>query len=714
MIRFRYIAALCMLCRFAYAGGPALSNAHASVYIDTTTGTVTYRFGSGQVLEGAVAYVDDVHTGRLSVTDCRRHTYTTRRTSDSLGRGWTLTFVHSGNASGLVLIQHITLYDDPAFILLDVEARADEGRSLSPETRNISPLAVLPGRGALRAPGTALRLLDVPFDNDDWVHVLERVWPANGQPRVSGMSYEVSAVYDNDTFSGLVLGSVTHDFWKTGIAYDLGPEVAQQTTDSLVVFGGVSTEDNPSLPADEGGRDGTHDHAPHGTMLGSTVRSPWVFLCGGTDIRAAFIAYGNLNAKVNGRLTWKGPAPFYWNSFGVEGVLGYEHVMMPTGVRATSDFIATLDQFNRYTRPVLSIDSYDQGIYSIDTLASLGRYARAHHQQIGFYFAPFAQWTWRNGIDKASFAGTPYSVQDVVLKDKDGKPIAYKDGEWAAFALDPTHPALRTYLIGQLEKAKAIGATFIKIDFLSAGAQESPTHVNPSIRTGIQAFNYGMRLLRHLSDSILGPDVFYTEAISPLFPSQYTHARFISTDVYSHLRDDQPGFPNWGSTESSLATASHMGWVQGTLWPYTNLDITIMEHFQKNPVLRQQEVKVRLYALMVMGSVLGDGSDFRSALARERARKYLNNPKVCAFFTHPTAFTPLRWADGPGFDQQMVFYRKGAPSLIALFNFSKQGVFHYDLPRGAYVFKDFLTGRPIGPSVTVPEEDAVMIEITKP
>ena len=30
-------------------------------------------------------------------------------------------------------------------------------------------------------------------------------------------SYEVSAIYDNRTRHGIVLGSITHDLWKTGI-----------------------------------------------------------------------------------------------------------------------------------------------------------------------------------------------------------------------------------------------------------------------------------------------------------------------------------------------------------------------------------------------------------------------------------------------------------------------------------------------------------------
>ena len=130
----------------------------------------------------------------------------------------------------------------------------------------------------------------------------------------------------------------------------------------------------------------------------------------------------------------------------------------------------------------------------------------------------------------------------------------------------------------------------------------------------------------------MGKDIFITEAISPIFPSQYAHTRFISTDVYSHLRDDEPGFPHYGSTEGSLANGSHLWWVQGTLWPYTNLDVSIMKSFEKNPDLSEKEVKLRLFAMMSMGSILGDGSDYRDKLAADRAKIYSGQQEyLCVF-----------------------------------------------------------------------------------
>ncbi|MCH5685311.1 hypothetical protein LWM68_14280 [Niabella sp. W65] len=114
----------------------------------------------------------------------------------------------------------------------------------------------------------------------------------------------------------------------------------------------------------------------------------------------------------------------------------------------------------------------------------------------------------------------------MTLKDNHGKTIVYKDGEFGAFPLDPTHPATRQRIIVELEKAKAIGARFLKIDFLTAGALESATRYDKNVRSGLQAYNIGMSILKQLIDSILGPDIFITQAISPTFPSQYTHIRF--------------------------------------------------------------------------------------------------------------------------------------------------------------------------------------------
>ena len=691
-----------------------VSNANLRVTVDSHTGRVNYLFSNGVRLQNTIATIEELNNGKLASTDFPQHRYSTTPIQDASGKGVTISIIHSDPSRPLQLKQHITVYAQSSYLLLDVQATGDA----TLESRNISPLTIIPEQQAyLFVPGNAPRILDVPFDNDNWVPVITRQWPS-----ASGISYEFTSVYDLHNLSGLVTGSVTHDFWKTGFRYRAGKETGR--IDSFIVYGGAATADDKSLQPAYGGMDGTHDHAPHGTMLGKTLTSPLIYLAADTDTRKAFTTYGQVNVQLAGRSEWKGEAPFYWNSFGVEGVLGNTKVMMPPDVIKTSDFIATLDNFNKYAPPVLSVDSYDQSIYTTSLLTSLSVYAQKKWQQMGFYFIPFAIWTWKNSLDNP-LAGTQTPLSDVVLRDKDRQPIMYKEGDWACYPIDPSHPATRASIIQQLQKAKAIHATFIKIDFLTAGALESSTRYNRNTRSGMQAYSEGLKMLRSLVDSIMGPDIFITQAISPMFPHQYAHTRFISTDVYSHLRDDQPGFPHWGSTAASLAAGSHMWWMQGTLWPFTNLDVIVMKNFQNNPDLTEQEIKVRLYAMMVMGSILGDGSDFLQKTAAERAKKFLDHPAVCAWFSHPTAFTPVSMSDGDTQDQQLTFFHKGDTTLLAMFNFVRDKPFDASwqtadvVDKRHYEIRDFMTDTVLGEisngqssfTLAVPPKDALLVKL---
>lgn len=691
-----------------------VSNPQLKLTVDAHTGRVNYLFSNGVQLRNTIATIEELHTGKLSSTDFTQHKYSTTPVQDASGKGIAISIIHSDPARTLKLEQQITVYAQSPHLLLSVKATGDA----TLETRNISPLTIIPEQQAsLFVPGNAPRILDVPFDNDNWVPVITRQWPS-----ASGMSYEFTAVYDQHNLSGLVAGSVTHDFWKTGFRYGTGTETGR--IDSFIVYGGAATADDQSLPPAYGGLDGTHDHLPHGTMLGNTVTSPVIYLAAETDTRKAFTRYGQVNVQLAGRSEWKGYAPFYWNSFGVEDVLGYRKVMMPPGVIKTSDFIASMDNFNKYAPPVLSVDSYDQSIYTTSLLTSLSKYGQKKRQQMGFYFIPFAVWSWKDRLDQP-LAGTETPLSNVVLKDNNRQPILYKAGDWACYPIDPTHPATKASIIKQIQKAKAIHATFIKIDFLSAGALESSTRYDRNTRSGMQAYSEGLKMLRSLVDSIMGPDIFITMAISPMFPHQYAHTRFISTDVYSHLRDDQPGFPHYGSTAASLAAGSHMSWMQGTLWPFTNLDVVVMKKFQNNPDLTEQEIKVRLYAMMVMGSILGDGSDLRQQVAAERAKKFLNHPAICEYFSHPVAFTPVKMSDGDSQDQQMTFFRKGDTTLLAMFNFVKDRSFDASwqtadvADKRRYEIRDFMTDAVLGEisdgqssfTLTVPAKDALLVKL---
>ncbi len=688
-------------------------------------GSVNYYFANGSSFENSFAYIEDVKMGNLKSIDFKTHTISVEKISDTIGgKGRLISIIHDDSNFPFRFIQNIVLYDKQPHVLISAKAESKNVNSFLPGTRNISPFALIPSsKGLLKMPGTKHCLIDFPFDNDNWVDVVTR--NLQEKEKMNGVSYELAAMYDKETFAGFVAGSVTHDVWKTGIIYSSSKNEA--TLDSLVIYGGAATPDIPGLPDSFGGKDGTHDVMPHGIVRGPIVQSPVIFLLALDDVRNCYMQYGKCNSKVNGSKRWKADAPVYWNSFGVEDVLGHRNVMMPPGVNKISDFIQTLDNFNA-CQPVLSIDSYDQNIYSTKVLASIEKYAAQKGQKLGFYFTPFALWTWSNAAGNTKMTGSDYTIGEVILKDASGNFVPYKKGDWGAYPLDPTHPATRLSIIDRLLKAKAIGATFIKIDFLTAGALEAAGYFNKEITTGMQAYNYGMKMLQHLTDSIMGPDVFITMAISPMFPHQYAHTRFLSTDVYSHLRNDQTGFPHWGSTASSMISATNLWWVQGTLWPYTNMDVMIMKSFQKNPDLNEQEIKVRLYTLITMGSILGDGSDYRNELTAQRARIFLNNKNACLYFKNPRAFTPINFPEGVKQDQQLSFYLPGDTVLLSAFNFDKEKPYNViykleeiGLKKGRYLIKDFLTDREVGSidqsqstiSLSVPVKDALLLKIEK-
>jgi hypothetical protein len=667
------------------------------VVIHKKSGLVSYYFGDGSFLKNtsALAKSPDGHT--CSSDQFTQHVVEVQPINDVMGKGHQLNIIHKKPGTDCRLIQSVSFYKAQPFFVLKLVAVSAKNEQLA--INYMSPLALVKQQGGEGfVSGNQPRVLDMPFDNDNWTKVLTAQWKLEA---VRGIGYSFSSLYDADQLSGVVVGAITHDFWKTGLQYTLSAR--KNILDSFIVYGGASTPDNSSLPAEYGGNDGTHDVVPHGAMTGSTVVSPEIFICGLKSRTEAFEAYGKANQKRNGSLKWNGTAPFYWNSFGVEGVLGYEKRMMPDGVLAISDYVASLNHFSANKKVYMSIDSYDQGIYDKNVLKSIREHCIQNNQELGFYFIPFAAWTWKSSVEKDKLQYTNTYIRDVTLKDNHGKTIVYKDGEFGAFPLDPTHPATRQRIIGELEKAKAIGARFLKIDFLTAGALESATRYDKNVRSGLQAYNIGMSILKQLIDSILGPDIFITQAISPTFPSQYTHIRFLSTDVYSHLRNDQKGFPHYGSTAASMITSSHLGWMQASLWPYTNMDVAVMKQFQKNNAISEQDVKVRLITMAVMGSALGDGSDFRDSTTRVRAGRFLNNPELCRYFEHPRAFIPLKVADGLKEDQQLSFYLPGDTPYAAIVNFDTARSFEYIFLKEklkwknkTYRIHDFLTNEMLG------------------
>lgn len=465
------------------------------------------------------------------------------------------------------------------------------------------------------------RALVVPFDNDDWVTYDAQ--PVDG----TATGYEVAAFYDNTSRNGIVVGSVTHDTWKTGVYY-----VGQNDKPTaLNVFGGASSAS------------GTHDVLPHGMVTGTTVSSPVVFVGYGADWRDLLEEYADANATQTPMLPWSGGVPFGWNSWGkIQTAIDY------TKAVAVSDFIDTTLQPAGYSNAgvvYVNLDSYWDNLSSAE-LGQFAAHCHANGQKAGIYWAPFVDW----GLTatRAVEGSTTYTYQQIWLRDGSGNPIEV-DG---AYAVDPTHPGTKAridYFVGEF---KSWGFDYVKLDFLTHGALESSVRYDPSVQTGIQAFNQGMAYV----DQSIGGSMFISESIAPLFPYQYAHSRRVSCDVNGAA-------VGMGSSEYELNSASYSWWMSGRLYQYNDPDMMVFEGFPP------ADNMTRLVSAVVSGTVLLDGDDLTEADGQALASTYLTNARINAVAALGKAFRPIDGNTGTGPATALVL-ADGATTYLAVFNFT--------------------------------------------
>jgi hypothetical protein len=192
--------------------------------------------------------------------------------------------VTSISGSRPTINQYFTFDENDSFL-----TRLDLTASTPISVNWMSPLVVSTTGGVDLGITNDNRALVVPFDND--ANARYNAESMNN----SGTSYEAGAFYDNTSRNGLVVGSVTHDTWKSG-----------------VYFSGSNNKLN-ALHVN-GGQMSPYDLESQGWLSGTTVSSPTVFVGFGTDWRTVMETYANENAIQAPRMAWSGGAPFGWNS----------------------------------------------------------------------------------------------------------------------------------------------------------------------------------------------------------------------------------------------------------------------------------------------------------------------------------------------------------------------------------------------------------------
>jgi alpha-galactosidase len=464
------------------------------------------------------------------------------------------------------------------------------------------------------------RALFVPFDNDGFVSYNSEAMNS------SDTSYEAGAFYDNTSRHGLVIGSVTHDKWKTGIWWSGGNNEIEQ----MHAFGGVTGY-------------WTWDVAPHGMVGGNVITSPVIFVGFGNDWRTTMEDFADENELYAPMLPWTNGVPFGWNSW---GVTNYQNHITYDAAISVSDSIHTNLQAYGFTNNgtvYVNLDSYWSNLGS--QLQSFVNHCHANGQKAGVYWNPF---TYFGSLAQATNQGVPnssYHYSDILLRTTNGSGIS-TDG---AYAIDPTHPGTQAMIRYQINIFTNDAFDFIKLDFLSHASREG-VHYNSSITTGIEAYNEGMQ---YLYNQIAGT-MFISESIAPLFPYQYAHSRRIACDA------ENSAITNTLYTMNSVSLG---WWISGRLYQYNDPDIMVFDNGRTANEAQSRVINGAVTGLFLNGSIL------TNAASVAEAQLCLTNAGINAVARVGQTFRPVDGAMGTGAGN--VFVRQdGATWCIAVFNYT--------------------------------------------
>lgn len=539
---------------------------------------------------------------------------------DKLGQS-TIYTLFSDEKDMPAMRQHFICYPDQEFILVQLEI---EGNDLS--SNYLAPLVT--SKAAL-SQGTDVRTLFVPFDNDTFIKYNAK--PLSEQPNKSA---ELGAIYDNDSRNGLVLGSIDHVDWKTGVESAGNGRNIQR----LALFGGFS---DVSI---------TRDSMDHGSLKGNKIASPRMFIGYFSDWRDGMEQYAKTTRKSSPpyQKAWEGATPVGWNSWGVIR----EHLTYDKAIGVADFFDKQIPAFrNEDGKAYIDLDSFWDNMVSggfsgdFSKLKDFVNYCKERNLEPGVYWAPFTDWGFRDNNDRKA-EGSSYKFSEMWTHTKNG----YHDLDGGR-ALDPTHPGTQKRIDYVIGKLKDCGFKMIKIDFLSHAAVESTRFYDSTITTGMQAYRVGMECL---SDHLANTMLVYA-AISPsMATASYAHMRRIACDAWKSIED----------TEYTLNSVNY-GWWQTYLYDYIDADHLV---FEKENLGTN---RARLISGLITGSViLGDDYSLQAPW-QEEMKRWLQLDAIKVLIKSGKAFRPVEANTDEKTTQIFVRHDEDC-TYLALFNFQKE------------------------------------------
>lgn len=620
MLRIKFFIASMLMSAFCMAADSKQIipfGKNNQLIVDTHTGTFSVKYNGKLILVNATAAFAN-GSDKYQTTDFTRRSVNVHAINDKVGAGKLLT-ITSTKYDAPVMKQLFYCYLNKEFIVTQLEI---DGHNLS--SNYMAP--VIANQCNIYA-GTDLHTLFVPFDNDTFIRYQSKALSSD-----VNTSSEVGVVYNDPSRKGLVVGSLQHDTWKSGVK----SAGANGVINRLEAFGGLNEVNI------------TRDSMAHGSLKGNAIKSPKMFIGYFADWRDGLETFAQADNVIEGRFCrpWSKATPVGWNSWGVIGShINYEKT---TGV--VDFFDKQIPKFrNEDGTAYIDLDSFwDNMVHGgvkgdFSKLKDFVSYCKERNLQPGVYWAPFTDWG-KNPNRTAE--GSDYKFSEMWTKTDKG----YHDLDGGR-ALDPTHPGTQARIAYVLGKLKDCGFKMIKIDFLGHGAVESTHFYDPKVSTGMQAYKVGMEFV----DKTLDNTMLIYAAISPsLATARYVNMRRIACDAFHSINN----------TEYTLNSVTY-GWWQTYMYDYVDADHAV---FEKENVGAN---RARLISTLITGSVILGDDYSKQADWQQQVKEWLQRPELKQLIKSGKAFMPVESGERGAAAQQ--FIRKDAnATYLAVFNFKKQ------------------------------------------
>ena len=558
---------------------------------------------------------------RKQVIDTRTAKKTSIKINKTRNKAFIDVFYKQDN---LKLIQHFEIEKDKNYFTIQLIISSDK----TIESNYLVPLDFIYPSDICNELFLSLeeKMLLVPYDNDMWVKY-ETTYLRPGRT-----SYDLTAIFDDKSNNGLLIGALDFDTWKNAIkcsAYDAR---------SFYALSGIADEN-------------THDHLEHGYLKAKQIKSSR-FICGFyDDIRSGLEQYSKIVINPNGIYKWKHGVPFGWNS--------YSALTLDTtieNVSAAADFIYNnLNSFKSENGVTYINFDAVENIEEKDIRKLIDK-LHSRNQKVGWYMNPVSHLESQNDVP---LLGSDKYRKDILLKNTDGSNYPKIDNK---YPIDITIPEAEKDFRLTLRWFVKMGFDYIKLDFLSHGALEGKHH-NKKIKTGRQALMYFYNIvLEELDPKKINKEIFISSSIDPLFPNGYSHSRRSSCDAFGHHED----------VRYVLNSLTYSYWTNNTLYQFNDPDHTVLYHSKVDgrKSTSINEARSRYNASIISGTVMLLSDDYGpkntsiTKNTKKRALEFANNKNLNDLARLNIAFKPITLSNTSN-----VFY---TDNYFAVFNYENR------------------------------------------